>query len=133
MSKCHLTFYQEEDEAYNDFLVDLKTKELLTAEDDNLSSEEKYSRYKMMFDGECVYYTKVLSPDAHLKNAALASVIGLSELGFTADETAVFNELGCQYLAEVDLEKLADNLKGKLLEEKLTKKIQLLQAELLNK
>ena len=127
LSKCHLTFYQEEDEAYNDFLVDLKTKELLTAEDDNLSSEEKYSRYKMMFDGECVYYTKVLPPDAHLKNAALASVIGLSELGFTADETAVFNELGCQYLAEVDLEKLADNLKGKLLEEKLTKKIQLLR------
>ncbi|PWM53945.1 MAG: hypothetical protein DBX41_00760 [Clostridiales bacterium] len=131
-SKCHLTFYQEDDEAYNDFLVDLKTGELLTAEDEALTSEEKYSRYKMMFDGECVYYTSVLPACVSLKNAE-TDAYTLNDLGFAPAQAEILTDLGYQNLAEINTEKLAEQLGERLLKNELCAKVKALQSDLLEK
>lgn len=132
-AKCHISFYHEEDECYNDFLVDMKTNELLESEDDSLAGEEKYSRYKMMFDGECVYYTSVLPGQSGLKNATALCEYDLTDLGFTNQELTALKELNYQFLHEVESDKLSDSLNAKLLVNTLTAKIQKMQDRLLKK
>ena len=122
-SKCYLTFYNEEDECLNDFLFDSKTNCLAVEESADLANEEKYSRYKMMFDDNCVYQAQVLAAPDALENAQELKEYPLEKLGLKNYELKIFEELGYKNLAEVDLRILEEHLTGKLLKEELLAKI----------
>lgn len=132
LSKCYVTFYQEEDDCYNDFLLDLTTDCLATEEETGMDNEEKYRRYKLMFDGDCVFHAQVLPAAEKLSEAEADKDYALREIGFKDNELTVLQNLGYKTLAEIDPAVLEESLAGKMLQEKLTAKVRHLQEVLLS-
>ena len=122
-SKGYLTFYDAEDECFNDFLYDSKNNTLAVKESDEMANEEKYSRYKMMFDDNCVYQAQVLPAAEALKNAQAAENYPLEKLGLEKYELSALEKAGYKNLAEIDADSLAEKLADTLLKEELLEKI----------
>lgn len=57
---AHLTFWDNEEKAWLDFMYDSKRKAIVNEEDNGLRISEKYRRYSMLYPEECVYLIDII-------------------------------------------------------------------------